>query len=734
MSEPTPRTRAESRRARRTPSRWRTVRRSLYGVVAFVIIFPVLAFAVAYVSVDVPRPEDLRTNQVATILAADGTSVIGKVVPPEGNRTDVPITAIPEHVRNAVLAAEDRSFYTNPGFSLTGTARATLNNLRGRDTQGGSTITQQYVKNALVGSEQTLLRKMEELVVSTKMARQSSKDEILSAYLNTIYFGRGAYGIAAAAQTYFGKPVEQLTVAEGAVLASSIQSPSYNDPENNPQVALDRWGFVLDGMVSQGWLPAAERATETYPTVLPRAAANDGSDATGPEGLIRTQVLQELSTSGISEQQLNTEGLQITTTIDPKAQAAAVSSAQEVLTGEPGNLRSAVVSVDPRSGAVRAYYGGNDGNGFDYASSTNLQPGSSFKVFVLAAALQKGVALSDVYDGSSGQTIQGQLVNNSDGESCGSCTVSRALLLSINTIFYQITADIGPDAVAAAAHAAGVPTTFPGTNTPTLVNPDGSGPNNGIALGAYETRPIDMAAAYSTFAAQGQQHPPYFVQKVVTADGTVLLDRGTPAGTQAFEPNIANNVTKAMQPIASASRSHGLAGGRPSAAKTGTTQLGDTGENRDAWMVGFTPSLSTAVWVGSPDGTAITNSSGSIIYGSGLPADIWKSTMDGALDGTPDEDFPEAAAIESTQTYVPQTTQAPRRTTQAPVTTQAPTTTTTQAPPTTTTEAPPTTTEPPVTTTAPGAGGGGGGRPTTTAPTTTAPAGPAGLVPPIRIG
>ena len=198
------------------------------------------------------------------------------------------------------------------------------------------------------------------------------------------------------------------------------------------------------------------------------------------------------------------------------------------------------------------------------------------------------------------------------------------------------------------------------------------------------------------------------MQKVVTADGRVLLDRGTPAGTKQFEPAIAENVTAAMEPIAAASRSHGLAGGRPSAAKTGTAQLGDTGDNRDAWMVGYTPSLSTAVWVGTADGGSIKNANGQIVYGSGLPADIWKQTMDDALDGTPEESFPDAPAIESrgggssddTDTYVPQTTQQRRNTSRAPVTTtESPLPTTTTQPPAPTTSEPPPTTEPEITTT-----------------------------------
>jgi len=365
------------------------------------------------------------------------------------------------------------------------------------------------------------------------------------------------------------------------------------------------------------------------------------------------------------------------------------------------------VSVDPHNGAVRAYYGGDKGTEFDYAQSTNLQPGSSFKVFELAAALKQGIPLSKTFNGSTPQTIAGQKISNADGESCGRCSLATALKLSLNTVYYQLTVDIGPQLVADTAHAAGIPLTFP-DGKKTLVGENGEPPNAGIGLGGYNVRPVAMAGAYATFANDGVQHDTYFVQKVVTSDGTVLLDRGAPAGKQTIDAAVAKNVTAAMEPIAGYSRNHNLAGGRESAAKTGTSQLRDTGDNRDAWMVGFTPSLSTAVWIGTDKATAIQTSGGSLVYGSGLPADIWKSTMDGALQGTPEETFPNAPAINGGSGGVPtETTYAPPRR----ATTYTPQTTTEQAP-IATTEAP-TTTEQPVPTTSPS--------PTRSAVTTTKP-------------
>ncbi|WP_241997486.1 transglycosylase domain-containing protein [Rhodococcus sp. SMB37] len=621
------------------------IRRIGYVVVAAGILVPVLAFMLAYVAQDVPRPGELVTNQVSTIYNADGSSVITKIIPPEGNRQEVDLQQIPEHVRNAVLAAEDRDFYSNSGFSITGFARAARDNILGRESAGGgSTITQQYVKKALVGDERSLTRKAKELVLSVKMANQWPKDEILSAYLNTIYFGRGAYGISAASNAYFGKPVSDLTVEEGAVLASSIQLPSLLDPEQNPEGAEARWNYVLDGMVSAGTLNAEDRATKQYPAYVPIAELDFGDQTMGPEGLIKNQVLAELSAEGIDENLLNTAGLEITTTIDTTAQAAAVDAAQSNLEGEDENLRTAVVSVDPRSGAVRAYYGGDSGVGYDFAQA-GLQTGSSFKVFGLAANLDQGKPLSTTYD-SGPLTVNGIDISNVEGEQCGECTIAEALKRSLNTSFYRMMLDMddGPQAIADMAHTLGVAKELPGIGE-TLTEPGGVGPNYGIVLGQYQSRVLDMASAYATLAASGMHYDPHFVQKVVTSDGEVLLDRGSPSGEQVVDDAVADNTTAAMTPIAAHSNGHALAGGRPSAAKTGTAQLGDTGSNKDAWMVGYTPSLATAVWVGTEQGVAIENSWGGKIYGSGLPSDIWKDTMDGALQGTDVESFPKPGSI-----------------------------------------------------------------------------------------
>jgi membrane peptidoglycan carboxypeptidase len=631
---------------------WKWVRRGVYATVAALIVLPIITFAMAYLIVDVPNPGDIRTNQVSTILASDG-SELAKIVPPEGNRVDVNIDQIPVQVRNAVMAAEDRDFYSNPGFSFTGFARAIKNNLFGGDLQGGSTITQQYVKNALVGSERTgiggLVRKAKELVISTKMSGEWSKDQVLQSYLNIIYFGRGSYGIAAASKAYFDKPVEQLNVAEGALLAALIQQPSGLDPAVDPTGAERRWNWVLDGMVQIGALSPSDRAAQVFPPTVPPDQARAANQTTGPNGLIERQVQKELlDLFDINEKTLNTEGLQITTTIDPKAQSAAEDAAAKYLDGQDPDMRTAIVSIDPHDGGVKAYYGGDDANGFDFAQA-GLPTGSSFKVFALVAALEQGMGLGTQVD-SSPVEVNGIKITNVEGAGCGTCNIAEALKRSLNTSYYRLMLKLknGPEDVAKAAHEAGIAESFPGVDHTLSEDGKGGPPNNGIVLGQYQTRVIDMASAYATIAASGVYHKPHFVQKVVNSQGEVLFDASQQNndGEQRIEKKVADNVIAAMQPIAAYSNGHALAGGRPSAAKTGTNQLGDTGANRDAWMVGFTPSLSTAVWVGTTEGTKpLENKWGSPVYGSGIPSDIWKATMDGALDGTDNESFPKPESI-----------------------------------------------------------------------------------------
>lgn len=588
------------------------------GSLATVLLGPLLAFAFGYLFFSIPSSDEAVNKQVALVSYADG-SQLSRLVPEQGNRIKVPLEAIPVPVRNAVLAAEDRTFYTNPGFDLSGILRAAWNQLRG-GVGGGSTISQQYVKNTLVGDQATLWRKYKEMIVSVKLNQEKSKDEILGDYLNAIYFGRGAYGVQAASQAYFGKTVDQLTVSEGALLAGLIQSPSNWDPAINPDKAVQRWEFVLDGMTSQGWLSPADRASARFPPTQPHRAVTGGAP-TDNRGHIVNAVKTELEELGISDQEFSQEGLRISTTIDPAQQQKAVDAAHTALGGQPGNLRTAVVAIDPETGGIRAYYGGDNGVGLDYAT-VHKQPGSTFKPFVVLAALQQDppIGLGATF---SGKELPG--LRNADGADCARCDLKQALTISNNVVFTTLAKKVGPQKVADAAHSAGI--------TSPLDSPDAR-----IALGNKEVTPLELASAYATIAAGGVWHQPHLVSKVVTADDRVLYEAPKSDGERRFPERVARNVTEAMLGVAS---NDGLAlpGDRPVAAKTGTVQSRIEGQNNDAWISGFTPSIATAVWIGTDLNSPIRTASGNPISGSSLPGEVWQTFMSDAVRNTPPEAF-----------------------------------------------------------------------------------------------
>jgi membrane peptidoglycan carboxypeptidase len=705
--------------------RRRKIRRIVLSTVAaLMVIFVGLAITL-YVGATVPTPNQLATSQISTITFSDGLLMAKAGAQ---NRTDVKLAQVPEHVRWAVIAAENRTFYSDPGISAKGVLRAAWNNVHGGELQGGSGITQQYVKNAFLTQQKTLSRKTKELAIAIKVDRQYSKDQILEWYLNTIYFGRGAYGIEAAAETYFGKTVDKLSVAEGAVLASSIRSPALYDPQNHPEAAKSRWQFVIDGMVGMGKLAPATAAQTHYPTVRPRGSSGQ-PQLNGPIGLVVQQVKDELARNGFDEAALNVRGLKVVTTIDHNAQAAAVSAVKTVFADQPRALRNALVAVDPTSGKVLAYYGGPNGNGFDYAQAWR-PPGSSFKPLTLATALQQTVhqtndAATDpvsvykTYDGSSPRTFNGVSVRNSSNAQCPRCTVLEAMKRSINTVFYDMAIQVGPDNVAELAHKLGVPVKQ--TNNGTLTLQKDGVTDGSIGIGRYEVRPIDQAVSFGVFAAGGQLHQPYFVQKVLDNAGHVLYEHKD-SHKQVLDPKVANDVTYAMKPVAKWSHDE-LAGARESASKTGTQQFGETDDNSDAWMVGFTPTISAAVWVGQDRPGPIRNSRHRAIYGSGLPGLTWRAFMNAYLSGKPQQALTDSVQINpQLRTTTAPSSAAP------PVTTTAPPRRTTPPPAHTTTAPPPVITHTPTATATP--------TPTPTpTPTETPPLGPSGLPPtPTRPG
>jgi membrane peptidoglycan carboxypeptidase len=563
------------------------------------------------------------------------------------------------------LAAEDRGFYSEPGVSIRGTVRAALTDVTGGDTQGGSGITQQYVKNAYLNNATSLTRKLKELMIAVKLTRDYSKDQILEFYLNTVYFGRGAYGIQAAAHAFFNEDVGKLTVAQGALLAGLLRAPSYYDPANDLTQAQLRWRYVTDGLVKTKHLTAAQEAALTFPkTIKPKS---NGLGSTGWTSLIVNRVLAELQAHGISEAQVNKQGLTIRTTIDKKAQASALTAIHETFTGltkKQRNLKNALTAVNPETGAVLAYYGGS-GPGVkgydgqvdynDYAGRGGRPPGSSFKPYTLATVLTQTVkkqegkqhlAIDSVVDGSYKKKIDGTLIQNDPGdETVSSPQIKLALAMkySLNTTFDQLAFQAGPDNVAATAHAMGIaPVSTNGAKT--LQDRNGR-TTFGIGIGDYAVTPLDQAVGFATLADGGKRNDPFLVQKATASDGEVVYTHhGSPK--QAIDKRVANDVTLTLKPIAAWSNDP-LANGRQSAAKTGTEGISKAGstDNSDAWMVGFTPQVSASVWVGTGLSKPIFNAAGLPLYGADLPGKTWKRFMDLYLAGKPELQLPNKQMI-----------------------------------------------------------------------------------------
>jgi membrane peptidoglycan carboxypeptidase len=608
---------------------WRRILR--VGLAVTLLMVSAVA-GVVYAMVQVPYPDLIVQDQASVVTYADGTPL---ATWGGWHRIDVPLSRVPVPVRQAVLAAENRDFYGDHGFSPTGTVRAAINNVRGGPVQGGSTITQQYVKNAYLTSERTLRRKLTELAVATKLNREHSKDQILEWYLNTVCFGRGAFGVEAAAETYFGKQVQDLTVAEGAVLASSIRSPTFYDPQTYPDAAQERWEFVLGGMVQQGWLDPATRAQLRYPRVLPRGAGLFSSNA-GPNGLVLQQVREELARNGFDEARLNRDHLRVTTTLDSRAQRAALDAMSRLRAGQPRQLRAALVALDPRDGAVRAYHGGTDGTGLDYLQSWR-QPGSTFKPIALAAALNVGIPVWAAYDGSSPRTFYGlpKPLSNSDNAQCRFCTLVEATTRSINTAYYDLALTLSGRRIAEMAHRLGIPPRDQ-RRRPTLQEKDGTVLAQ-IVLGRYEVRPYDLVTVYATLAAGGVRHEPYLVKDVIDSAGRVVYRHRPQPGRRVVNADVANDVGYAMRGVL-AHTGHSLRAGRVAATKTGTVAI-DQRRNKDAWMAGYTPQLATVVWVGTDRSGPIRTAKGKPIEGGGLPAAAWQRFTDAALAGQATVDF-----------------------------------------------------------------------------------------------
>ncbi|MGC5331618.1 transglycosylase domain-containing protein [Micromonospora sp. DT62] len=659
-----------------------------------------------YYSTNVVLPEDTTPPQATTLYAFDNKTIIAKVG--TQNRTLVTIDQIPKWVQDAVAAAEDRNFYEHSGVDYKGIVRAAWNNVSGGSKQGASTITQQYARNAFDNlKDDTYARKVKEAILASKLNDEYTKPQIMQHYLNIIYFGRGAHGIEAAAQTYYGKPANKLSVAEGAVLAALIKQPEAGaghkgyDPAVNLTEAKSRWEYVISGMVAEGWLnapnkPAAPTLAE-YPMPKKPNQGGAGIDfgVNTPYGNVINYVKQEMRDQGLCvddeskvtdqkklcSQALMSGGYRIRTTIDRKIQEAAVETAQRKtkgskLNGQPKNLMAAVVAIHPDTGRVLAYYGGDNGTGTDYAgkntdSNGNVSgghsPGSSFKIYTLAAALKEGKALESRWKGKA-FTPKGTKfkVSNAgvDNPECGdSCTLKVSTLKSLNVPFYHVTQEIGPDKVIKMAADAGVTTMWRTDTNPakaydlTKEDPKDIAPNpffHVVGYGQYPVTVLDHANGVATFANEGVYNKAHFLYSVEARDETT--GKWKKVGSEKLNPkqrvdkDVVADVTSVLEQYP-AQVNHRLEDARKAASKTGTwEQKPDSPENGDAWMIGYTPQIATAVWVGNlQNRLPLKLKDGRRVSGANLPGDIWERFMEEAHK-TGDtyrekKDFPPAANV-----------------------------------------------------------------------------------------
>ena len=594
-------------------------------------------FVYSYYTVKIPDPNAYVNSQATVIEYADG-STIGRIGAED--RTSVPLATIPMNVRHAIMAAEDRNFYSERAFSPTGIMRALYHDLMGGSLQGGSTITQQYAKTAFLTPQRSIQRKIKEIVIAVKLEQQQSKDQILENYLNTIYFGRGAYGIQTASQVFFNKDVNQLSVSQAAVLASVLNAPGYYDPANGPSYAKrlkDRWKYVLDGMVKAHWLTAKEEARMSFPLIQPRVSS--GSLA-GPKGYVISWVENQLQGLGFSQDQLMQGGLVVKTTLVKKDQEAAVDAVAKRTPVDPkGNLRVALVSIKPGTGEVVAMYGGQDylKSQLNNATQAITEAGSSFKPFTLVAALQQGISLHSLWNGTSPQVFYDPgsqspyPVFNYGNEQFPNVNLLDATANSVNTVFVPLAIKVGPQDVINVARAAGIPDSVAMVASPS------------VTLGVASPHVIDVAAAYATFAAQGIYAKPYIVSEVLGSNQGVLY-QAQPQSQQVFASDVMADLTSALQTVtARGTAAVALADlGRPSAGKTGTTT-----DNASAWFNGYTPQLATTVALFRDNATQSLNGIGGLnaVTGGSFPAKIWDVYTKEALSGEPIVDFPAPANI-----------------------------------------------------------------------------------------
>lgn len=549
------------------------------------------------------------------------------------NRLPIDINKVPQNLQNAFIAAEDNRFYEHIGIDPIGIFRAIFANLTNRGiAQGGSTITQQLAKNAFLSQEQTLKRKIQEAMLALEIEHKYSKKEILEMYMNQIYFGQGAYGIQTAAKTYFNKDVNELTLTQCAMLAGLPKSPNYYSPFNNLNEAKKRKNVVLDQMVKYGYVSAAE-AEDAKNQDLGLSKSHQSKEADEYASFI-DYVSQQVAKK-YGDDALYKEGLKIYTTMDVDKQHAAVRAMRNLpnnYTDENGltQPQAAIVSIDPKTGHILAMVGGRGQDSFNRASMAVRQPGSAFKPFVYLTALQHDMT-PDTTMNDQPVTYGNWSPKNAGGSYSGTMTLSDALAHSVNTIAVQLADQVGTKNIIANAKKMGITTL------------DAKDDNLAMALGGLTkgVTPLEMASAYGTFANKGVHVKPTAIVKILDRNGNVLEDASTlekeETKTRVMSEREAYEMTTMLEGVIDHGTGTAAAIGRPAAGKTGTTD-----DNKDAWFVGYTPDIVTAVWIGDDTGS---HSLGEI-YGGTIPAEIWKDYMSSATSDESGSDFSAPSGME----------------------------------------------------------------------------------------
>jgi penicillin-binding protein 1A len=615
--------RRRGRTGARKKRRTRIFLGALFILLLVVVVSGVGGVAAFRSSCDLNQLRPVEIGQNSFIFAADG-SLLGSI-PAERNRTPVPLWRISPWMRQASVAIEDHRFYEHGGVDYQGIIRAAWSDLRaGHVVQGGSTIAQQLVRNLYISKERTFKRKIKEACLAIKLSRRWSKDRILDEYMNQVYYGNHAYGIEAAAQTYFSKHAKGLTLAQATLLAGLPQAPSLYDPIHRPGAALGRRNQVLRAMLTYGYITPAQYRSAVSVRTLGLKPGKLYSRIKEPYffSYVRDQLIAEYGANTV-----RSGGLRVYTTIDPRLQRAAVRAIRNTLylRNDPA---AAIVSIAPATGAIRAMTAvtpGRTGNQFNLVAQARRQPGSTFKAFVLTAAIAQGMNPDSTYYTSAPFHYQPDPytpawnVQTYDHTYAGSISVTSATLRSDNTVYAQLTLDVGPDKVAAMAHRLGI------TSHLDVVP--------AMGLGADAISPLEEASAYATLAAGGIYSKPMAIREVKLANGKVDTDAGwgQPQRKRVISDGVASEVTHILEMNIQEGTGVGAYFGRPSAGKTGTTD-----NHADAWFSGYTPQLETTVWVGYPGGEIpMENVHGIAVAGGTFPATIWKLFMEGALWRTP---------------------------------------------------------------------------------------------------